>query len=162
MIPDSLVLLKTYAAEESFAVDPDRQLLAEAGIETYLKHLGRYGALGSGAVELRVAEADAEAALALLQQERRARGEEPGGSDSQRLRCPCCGSTEIKAQPPYVLVPWLAGIAAGVLAAMKGQIAYALIVMALGLAAGGVVLMLRDPWRCTACGHQFRDRPLGC
>jgi hypothetical protein len=156
MIPDSLVLLKSYAAEESFAVEPDRQLLAQAGIETHLKHLSRYGALGS-AVELWVAAADAEAAQALLRQERQARGAEPDDSDSQRLRCPCCSSTAVTARPPYVLVPVLAGVAAGVLAAMKGQVVYAVIAMLVGFAAGGVVLMLRDPWRCTDCGQLFRD-----
>ena len=141
MIPESLVLLKTYAAEEAYEVDQDRQLLAEAGIEAYLKHLGRYGGLGAP-VELRVAAVDAEAALALLQEQRQARGEEPDASDSQRVRCVECGSTEIKARPPYALFPILAGVAIAVVSVMKGQMAVGLVLMLLGFAAGVVVMVL--------------------
>jgi hypothetical protein len=152
MIPSRLIVLRRYVDRE-FA-EADRDLLIEAGIPAYVKHV-----MADAARSLMVGEEHVDAALAILRE-----SDQPNQSDQsepfdlqkpvtdEALQCTRCQSTDIAPLPAYAGVTFIVGTAAALYAGFFGRADAVVPLLGATILISTVVYVKSPRWRCRTCG----------
>jgi len=121
----------------------EQQLLAKAGIESYVKLDRSFG------VALVVPEEQAEAARRVL-------------ADAPDLfkhhtapPCPRCHTFQPEVRRPYELVPIVIWVLTAAVLAVAGLLGLAYGVAAVSVIVAAVMTSHLPPWRCHACGFRY-------
>lgn len=148
LIPSRLVAVRHYSGDDagnpSSPSADDRQLLLDAGIESYVKHDSKYG------IAVMVPESQVAAATELLE------ASSPNLFPPKTVpECPRCRAKDPLARRPYGLAIVAVGFAVAVGAVRLEHVGIAFVLVVVAVVAAAAVESRLPRWRCRSCGTRY-------